>query len=187
MFYFVKPFQDVVEHLAGLFKNDFSSYRDILQNLPDLQHIAMAAINRKIRPSDFAKMISGLKKVADKLDRLSENSTETDQRSRPEPLSRILAAISKSFKTVKDLTEPLDLDAASKNDFQSIFVDPGQFAGISAVKDEIERLVQRLDDHKPEICQSLGVFSFSYASVSGLDYLVEVSPPTKKVPNNWTR
>ena len=173
--------------MSGLFKNDFSSYRDILQNLPDLQHIAMAAINRKIRPSDFAKMISGLKKVADKLDRLSENSTETDQRSRPEPLSRILAAISKSFKTVKDLTEPLDLDAASKNDFQSIFVDPGQFAGISAVKDEIERLVQRLDDHKPEICRSLGVFSFSYASVSGLDYLVEVSPPTKKVPNNWTR
>ena len=33
----------------------------------------------------------------------------------------------------------------------------------------------------------VGVFSFSYVSVSGLDYLVEVSPPTKKVPNNWTR
>lgn len=173
--------------MSGLFKNDFSSYRDILQNLPDLPHIAMAAVNTKIRPSDFAKMISGLKRASDKLERLSGSSTEADQRSRPEPLSRILAAISKSFSVIKTLIDLVDLNAAAQNDFQSIFVDPTQFPGICAVKEEIERLVGKLDDHKPEICQALGLFSFAYVSVSGLDYLVEVSPPTKKVPTNWTR
>jgi hypothetical protein len=50
--------QDTVEYLSGLFKSDFSGYRDIVHGLPDLHGIVMAAVNRKIRPSDFAKLIT---------------------------------------------------------------------------------------------------------------------------------
>jgi hypothetical protein len=91
--------------LSGLFKNDFSSYRDIFHNLPDLQHIIMAAVNGKIRPADLGKMISSLKKVSDKLDRLSVNFTEEERRSLPKLLGRIFATMTRHFSRLKILID----------------------------------------------------------------------------------
>ena len=180
-------FQDVVEYFSTLFKNDFASYRDILTGLPDLYVVTMAAVNKKIRPSDFAKMVKSLQTVSDKLNRLTTNSVLDAIKLRPRLLSNILASMSTSFVDLNQLVESVDLDSAAKNVFESLFSDISTFPGISEKKLEIERLTSKLNDHKTEICRKLGLFSFSYTSVSGMDFLVEVSPPSKKVPNDWTR
>jgi hypothetical protein len=173
--------------LSTLFKNDFASYREILQGLPDLHALLMAGLNRKLRPPDFAKMIFCLRKIVDKLDRLSKNSTKEVTDSRPSLLSRILMSTSKSFFDVEKLVESIDLESASKNVFESMFTDTSAFPVIGEKKFEIERLCSKLDSHKSEISRKLGQFSFNYVSVSGMDYLVEVSPPNRKVPDDWTR
>jgi DNA mismatch repair ATPase MutS len=180
-------FQDVVEYFSTLFKNDFSSYRDILTGLPDLYVVTMAGVNKKIRPSDFAKMVKSLRTVSEKLSRLTTNSAYDEIKLRPCMLSNILASMSKSFADLNKLVESVDLDSAAKNVFESLFIDTSTYPEIAEKKRDIERLTVKLDDHKKEICRKLGLFSFSYASVSGMDFLVEVSPPTKKVPNDWTR
>jgi hypothetical protein len=147
----------------------------------------MAGVNKKIQPSDFAKMVKSLRTVTDKLDRLSTTSPLDAIKLRPRLLSNILASMSKSFVDLSKLVEPIDLESAAKNVYESLFSDISMFQGISEKKGEIERLASKLDDHKIEICRKLGLFSFSYTSVSGMDFLVEVSPPSKKVPNDWTR
>ena len=184
---FISFLQDVVEYLSRLFKNDFASYRDILQGLPDLNSVLMAGLNRKLRPQDFAKMIFCLRKIVEKIDQILKNSTSEMIDNRPTLLNRIFTSTSKSFCNVEKIVEFVDLDSASKNLFESIFTEISAFPMIGEKKFEIERLCSKLDEHKSEIGRKLGLFSFNYSSVSGMDYLVEVSPPNRKVPDDWTR
>ena len=177
----------MVEYFSSRFKTDFGSYREIVTGLPDLNVSLMAGLNNKIRPSDFAKMIVSLRKVSEKLSRLALNSTEEQFKERPKLLNQILNLLSKTFVRLPDLVESIDLESASKNVYETIFSEFSNYPSVLAKKSEIEQLCSKLDSHKSDICRKLGLFSFAYTTVSGLDYLVEVSPPNRKVPDDWTR
>ena len=46
--------------------------------------------------------------------------------------------------------------------------------------------VNQLEEHKKDICKTLGLLSFQYSTVSGLDYLIEVKNGCS-VPSTWSK
>lgn len=57
---------------------------------------------------------------------------------------------------------------------------------VSKIREEISDLEKQLDEHKSEICKILGLLTFNYSTVSGLEYLVEVKNVTS-VPPTWSK
>ena len=51
---------------------------------------------------------------------------------------------------------------------------------------QIEDLKSELEDHKKEIAKKLGLLSFQYSTVSGLEYLIEIKNGNS-VPSTWTK
>ena len=50
----------------------------------------------------------------------------------------------------------------------------------------IEGYESELENHKKDICKLLGLLSFHYSTISGLDYLIEVRNGCS-VPSNWSK
>ena len=92
----------------------------------------------------------------------------------PKFLQNILDQIIINFSIIpSELLQPL------QNDIVSNEVTNG-------LNSEIQTLFEELEKHKKEICKTLGLLTFEYTTVSGLDYLIEVKLGIS-VPSTWNK
>ena len=92
----------------------------------------------------------------------------------PKFLQNILDQIIINFSIIPtELLQPL------QNDIVSNEVTDG-------LNSEIQTILDELENHKKEICKTLGLLTFEYTTVSGLDYLIEVKLGIS-VPSTWNK
>ena len=92
----------------------------------------------------------------------------------PKFLQNILDQIIINFSIIPtELLQPL------QNDIVSNEITDG-------LNSEIQTILEELENHKKEICKTLGLLTFEYTTVSGLDYLIEVKLGNS-VPSTWNK
>ncbi|KXS17684.1 hypothetical protein M427DRAFT_96714 [Gonapodya prolifera JEL478] len=118
---------------------------------------------------------------------------EGDRATVSSPLLRgILAAVPKVAVAVEPLTEALNGKAAQANDKENLFVEDSmneeRWTGIKTEKDAIAMVEEELDEHLKEVRRKLKIPDLQYASVSQVDYLIEVrNSLVKSVPSSWKK
>ena len=148
----------------------------VSKNPYDFETVLTSAINQRIPQDRFKLCLSTLSKIGSFLKSLvhGENSSSVQL---PIFIQSVLDQIIKDFTTLpKELLEPIggDGDEIIRNEH------------IDKLQNEIEGYESELENHKKDICKLLGLLSFHYSTISGLDYLIEVRNGCS-VPSNWSK
>lgn len=147
----------------------------------DLEVALMAALYKKIRPGDFLRLCQSMSKLYNEAEAAIAESHEM-----PTLLKNILREIISAFQKSEELLLKIDDQAAKDLKWESLFHSPAKY--VKAKRDEIAELEAKFEAHKEEIMKSLGLFSFKYATVSGLEYLIEVKQSmARSVRKDWTK
>lgn len=160
-------------------------FKKCLYKLVDLEVGLMTILYRKVSPRDFVRVCEGMKKAFE----ASKSALMEDQDNNPpEELVSILEDIRDGFCHAKDILNNVDLASAKDSKFESLFLDWSFAPKVEEKKNDIKNFEKKFEEHKKEICKELKVNSFSYSTVSGLEYLVEVKHDVaKSVPTSWTK
>lgn len=157
---------DAVQYLLK-YPQVFNQLRSILNKYHyDFETtLTSAAINQKISKDRFQLCLRTLMKIAQDLSAL------TVEESMPTMLKTMLDKLGLVwFQIPTDLLNPMD----DKNET------------MEKLDAEMQDFLQKIEQHKLEISKILGLLSFSFTSVSGLDYLIEVKKGTS-VPSTWRK
>ena len=150
----------------------------------DLEVALMAALYKKIRPGDFVRLCQSMSKLHNEAEAAIKESQEI--REMPTLLKDILHEIIFAFQKSEDLLLQIDEQAAKDLKWESLFHSSAKY--VNAKREEIAALEAKFEAHKEDIMKSLGLFSFKYATVSGLEYLIEVKQSmARSVPKDWTK
>ena len=164
---------------------DFLSETDkFFKFIPDLENLLMSALNKRIKPKDFVRLCESLAKIRETASEfgfiLRENNPNAG-------LKSILDDLTSSFSNADGILENIDGAAAKNSVFDRLFrrwTDPK----IGEKRREIEECERSFEDHKKVIRSALGLARFEYATVSGLEYLIEVKvKQINLVPGSWTK
>lgn len=104
-------------------------------------------------------------------------------------LHEAICAIPQIGEIVVTFLEKINPEAARRDDKYEFFRETEETEDISTHKLGIAAVEQELDEHRQEAAQKLGNKSpVSYATVAGIDFLIEVSnTDLKKVPASWIK
>lgn len=84
--------------------------------------------------------------------------------------------------------DKINVDAAKKNDRESFFREEHETDDISEHKLGIANVEQELEELKAEIAAAVKMKRIDYATVAGIDFLVEIdNKDVKKVPGSWQK
>ncbi len=183
--YEIRQRQNVIKFLlspqGSLIRNDVKA---CLSKMLDLEVALTACLCEKIRPGDFARMCESMMKAKDMAAKVLSES----QRDCPELLLNIFRECSSKFEPIGDYLKNMDRKAASDGKFESLFVDWSFSPPVLECADKIRDIEEDLKRHKGDIKRKLGLQSFEYACVSGLEYLVEVKQSrAAEAPDGWRR
>ena len=163
-------------------KGVLEAAKKILFKMLDLEVALTVALCSKIRPGDFYKMCEAMSK-ARKILQGFEGSSDL-----PSLLREVVSKCSNSFEPAEKYLSNLDKKSASEGTMESLFYDYSFSPAVLESREEIRNFEQGFRDHRKEIARALGLSSFEYSSVSGLEYLAEVKVArAKDVPKDWQR
>jgi DNA mismatch repair protein MSH3 len=177
--------QEVVGHLIRPDNGLSVTFRKTLSMVMDLEVALMATLYKKVRPTDFVRLCEAMVK----LHRMAETSLVEDNGGKLPPLlDKILKDVESNFAKSLELARRIDPAAAKEEKWDRIFWDWGFSPVVAEKREEIAELVESLEEHKKDIMKAMGLFSFQYTTVSGLEYLVEVKQnASRSVPSEWTK
>ena len=151
----------------------------------DLEVALMAVLYRKIRPADFFRLCGTMHKLYNEAIGATESLSVAGI---PILLKKILDEIILAFDKSGDLCTRIDEQAAKDLKWERLFKDYEFAPDVKNRENEILELEANFESHTREIMKKLGLFSFKYSTVSGLEYLIEVKQTAaNSVPKDWIK
>ena len=150
----------------------------------DLEVALMASLYKKIKPGDFLRLCQSMSKLCNEAEAAIAESQDIEEM--PSLMENILNEIISAFHKSRDFLLQFDHQAAKDLKWESLLNSPPTYVNLK--REEIAELETKLEAHKGEIMKLLGLFSFKYTTVSGLEYLIEVKQSiARSVPKDWTK
>ncbi len=105
-------------------------------------------------------------------------------------ISQAIVSLPTILQDVVSFLNKINMHAAKNDDKYAFFREEEETEEISEHKLGIGAVEHELQEHRPVAGEALGKKTVTYASVAGIDYLVEVennSPAIKRVPASWMK
>ena len=132
-----------------------NSLRQLLsKNHWDFEVSLTSAINLRIDVNKFKLVLSTMSRISEALASIVASMTEGD------------VVLPNFFKTLTDQII-INFSILPNELLKPVHEDIISTQVTDKIKDEINQALQDLEDHKKEICKSLGLLSFQYSTVSG--------------------
>lgn len=177
--------QDMIEELMKSDAPILNKLKNVLYKLPDFERALTTIFHKKCSPHEFWFAVQGLSRVHSELSRVGGNIEDHIKTS---GLLALLRDVVDGLSTIDSFANNINEASAREGKKTSLFRDYSEFPRVIQRQQEITDVKQQLDDLKPEIARILKLLSFSYTTVSGLEYLVEVkNSHLNAVPKNWAK
>ncbi|KAL4949555.1 muts domain V-domain-containing protein [Aspergillus filifer] len=105
-------------------------------------------------------------------------------------ISQAIVSLPTILQDVVSFLNKINMHAARNDDKYAFFREEEETEEISEHKLGIGAVEHELEEHRPIAGEAIGKKTVPYASVAGIDYLIEVensSPSIKKVPASWVK
>ncbi|KAL4936423.1 hypothetical protein BDV06DRAFT_216687 [Aspergillus oleicola] len=105
-------------------------------------------------------------------------------------ISQAIVSLPTILQDVVSFLNKINMHAARNDDKYAFFREEEETEEISEHKLGIGAVEHELEEHRPVAGEALGKKTVTYASVAGIDYLIEVengSPAIKRVPASWVK
>lgn len=157
---------------------------DLLRGLPDLERGLARMTYGRATPTELATVLLSLNRVTQEFKPEDESTWNTASTL----IDSHLLSLTRGKAPVQHYLNQINIKEARANNKPSLFPDPTLYPSLQDAKDNIAIVESELRGHLKEIRQVLKRPSAEYASVAGVDYLVEVRvADAKKVPVEWLR
>ena len=177
---------EAVAALAGTAVPAFAPVRAVLKGLPDLERSLTSIFYGKCSPADCHKVLTALARVRVAFEQCAEVAGAGGLNP---TLDAMVRAVREGLDGVDGLCAGLDAEAAAAGDKVNLFVNPSAAPEIAAFKARIAGDERALQEHLSEARALLRSANLKFTSVSGEEYLFEVSKKGKEfklVPRDWT-
>ncbi|KAJ9474845.1 DNA mismatch repair protein MSH3 [Pseudozyma hubeiensis] len=156
----------------------------LLQGLPDLERGLARMTYGRATPTELATVLLSLNRVTQEF-KAEEASTWNTNSSL---IDTHLHSLTAGKLPVQKYLNQISIKEARANNLADLFPDPDLYPDIQTSKDNIAILDTELRTHLRELRKLLHRPSLEYATVAGIDYLIEVRvADAKKVPVEWLR
>lgn len=175
----------LLESSQGKSSPVLSGIPELLVQQPDLEKGLARMIYGRAAPTELARVLLSLNRISHHFESSHTNPSEVGTPS--VLLNNCIFALPKVRKVVSEALSSIHLAAARKNEKQEMFKED-KYPQLQDEKDKIAIVEAELQEYLAELKKSLKRPSLQYATVSGMDYLVEVrAADAKKVPADWLR
>ncbi|RXG51223.1 DNA mismatch repair protein Msh3 [Armadillidium vulgare] len=159
--------------------------KDLLLKLPDFEKSITTIFYKKCSPYEFWTTVSGLSRVQRQLSSVSgKNLLDLFHT----PLAQLISTVIEKLSDIHQFPENIDEASAKENKKTSLLKDWSEFEDVVQRQKDINSVEAQLKEMRAQIARTLGVSSFDYTSVSGLEYLIEVKNNNlKAIPSSWTK
>lgn len=183
--------EERVAAVEELFENQSQWRVDKLEGLlthikSDLERSLIRIYYGKCSRPELLAVLQSLQKISMEYAKIK---TPADTGFKSSLLSSSVCAIPQIGEIVVAFLEKINPEAARRDDKYEFFREAEETEDISNHKIGIAGVEHELDEHRQEAAAKLGKKSpVSYATVAGIDYLIEVpNPDLKKVPASWVK
>ncbi|CAL4122937.1 unnamed protein product, partial [Meganyctiphanes norvegica] len=178
--------QDMIQELMTsdmpiiqLLHNLFNKFK------PDFEKAITTIFHKKCSTGDFWNSVSGLSHIHGELSRCSGNLNDSVQ---TQALRNLIQRAIDGLSNVREFANNINEQSAKEGKKTTLFHDVSGFPDIVKRQEGISEVEQQLKDLKPEISRTLRQPAFTYTTVSGLEYLIEVKNANlKAVPSSWKK
>nr|XP_032649861.1 DNA mismatch repair protein Msh3 [Chelonoidis abingdonii] len=166
-----------------------SSVFDHIQNhlckMPDIERGLCSIYHKKCSTQEFFLIVSTLSCLETELQALFP---AIRSQVKAPLLQMALLEIPELLSPVKHYLKILNEEAAKAGDKTQLFKDLTEFPTIRKQKDDIQKVISKIQFHLQEIRQIIKNPSAEYVTVSGQEFLIEVKNSLlSSVPSNWVK
>lgn len=183
--------EERVEAVEELFENQSQWRVDKLEGLlrnikTDLERSLIRIYYGKCSRPELLSVLQSMQRISMEYAKIK---TPADTGFKSSLLSNAICSIPQIGEIVVTFLEKINPEAARRDDKYEFFREIEETDDIANHKSGIAAVEQDLDDHRQEAASKLGKKDpVNYATVAGIDYLVEVpNTDLKKVPASWMK
>lgn len=181
----IKERQDMVEEMMTSDAPVLVKLKSALYKLPDFERAITTIFHKKCSPHEFWLAVQGLSRLHSELSRVGGNVE--DSVTSP-GLVELLRDVLDGLANVEAYAANINEASAKEGKKTTLLRDFSEYPNVIARQQEIADMEQKLNGLIPDIARTLGVPAFKYTTVSGLEYLIEVTNSRlKAVPKNWSK
>ncbi|EPQ29014.1 uncharacterized protein PFL1_03304 [Pseudozyma flocculosa PF-1] len=157
----------------------------LLQGLPDLEKGLARMTYGRSTPTELATILLSMNRITQEY-ALVDDPAELKLGS--DLLNNAVADLPRGKAPVQKYLQQISIKEARANNKADLFLDPERCPKLQQAKDNIAIVEHDLREHLKELRKYLKRPSLEYATVAGIEYLVEVrTNDAKKVPADWLR
>lgn len=176
---------DAVDEILQSPSADIIKLRTLLKGLPDLAKGLCRIQYGKSNPKEVATVLTALSRIANTFEPRAKPS---DAGFKSELLNDIVFTMPHIREAVKGFLEDMDLKKAREGEITELWASPEKYPEVEDIRFSIHSVDINMNDHLKEVRKVLRRPGLNWASVSGVDFLIEVPNADKaKVPANWNR
>ncbi|KZO95721.1 DNA mismatch repair protein MSH3 [Calocera viscosa TUFC12733] len=177
---------DAVEEILYTSSPIIEQLRTVLKGTPDLVKGLCRVQYGKCPPKELASLLSAFNRIARAFPPFE---TRADVGFKSSVLNDVVYSLPTMLDAVTQLMQPIDLRKARDNNKDELWLDPQKYPAIQDTKDCIATVEYELGEHLHEIRKTIKQPSAKYVTVSGIEYMIEVSgiQAKKLVPADWSR
>lgn len=173
----------VTEFLVGK-THRLTKVPEILVQQPDLEKGLARMLYGRASPSEVATVLLALNRISHQFD---DVTCPSEVGSNSALINESIAALPKMKARIVQALSEINVSAARKGEKENMFKED-KFPELQDEKDQILVVEAELQEHLIELRKILKRPTLQFATVSGIDHLVEVRvADAKKVPADWLR
>lgn len=184
----IRDIEERQEAIGELLSNHcecFSAMKASLVKLPDLEKGLVTIVYKKCTPLEFVSISNSLQKISEEY-HIQKNMFLKDVKS--QMLKEIVDEIPELLGDIGVFSNALNLEALKSNNKTNLFINETQFPDIVEQKSAIKGIRREIDEYRKTVQQILKVPSFTYSTVSGVEFLIEVKNDLmSRVPQDWIK
>lgn len=161
-----------------------SKVPELLTKQPDLEKGLARMLYGRATTNEVATILLALNRITHQFEPVPHPG---DVGLKSSLLNESIAALPRARSVIKTALQEFNVSAARKGEKENLFPE-GKFPELQDEKDQISLVEADLEEHLIDLRKQLKRPTLQYATVSGIDYLVEVRVgDAKKVPADWLR
>ncbi|XP_023724696.1 DNA mismatch repair protein Msh3 isoform X2 [Cryptotermes secundus] len=159
--------------------------QELLDGIPDIDRGLTTCIHQRCGPSSLYAVLQTLGKLQTDLQSLSALAEQDLQSSLLQDLIKNTVQL---LSNIQPFLQNLNPMAARNGDKTKLLHDYSAFPAVTKRLEQISAVTRQLQDLKPGITRTLGLFRFDYVTVSGQEFLIEIKQNQKKsIPSSWRK
>ncbi|MPC38710.1 DNA mismatch repair protein Msh3 [Portunus trituberculatus] len=181
----IRDRQDMVEEMMTSSAPVLVKLKEALYKLPDFERAITTIFHKKCSPHEFWLAVQGLSHLHSELSRAGGNLEETIT---SPCLVELLRDVLEGLANVEAYAANINEASAKEGKKTTLLRDFSEYPDVIKRQQDITEVEKKLNDLIPDIARTLSVPAFKYTTVSGLEYLIEVTNARiKAVPKSWSK